>query len=78
MSLHRMAAFSLSLSLVAAFASATATAAPTEKKPSEIEASKTSEWTERDYKAARDRDDARQKLWDKKMKALTGSICTGC
>jgi hypothetical protein len=36
------------------------------------------ERTDGDYKAARDRDDARHRLWDKKMKALTGSVCTGC
>jgi hypothetical protein len=36
------------------------------------------EWTEADYKAVRDRDDARHRAWDRKMKALTGSICTGC
>jgi hypothetical protein len=34
--------------------------------------------SEAEYKAARDRDEARQKEWDRKMKALTSSICTGC
>ena len=29
-------------------------------------------------KAARERDDARQELWDRKMKALTKGICKGC
>ena len=36
------------------------------------------EWTDADYKALRDRDEARHREWDRKMKALTGSICTGC
>ena len=38
----------------------------------------TSERSDTDYKAARERDDARHRLWDRKMKALTGSVCTGC
>ena len=29
-------------------------------------------------KAVREQEDARQRLWDRKVKALTGSICTGC
>lgn len=29
-------------------------------------------------KAVRERDAARQLQWDKKMRALSGSICTGC
>jgi hypothetical protein len=28
--------------------------------------------------AAQKRNDAQQKAWDQKMKALTGTICTGC
>jgi hypothetical protein len=36
------------------------------------------EWSESERKALRDRDEARQRLWDQKMKSLTGSICTGC
>ena len=28
--------------------------------------------------AAQQRSDAQQKAWDQKMKALTGTICTGC
>jgi hypothetical protein len=28
--------------------------------------------------AAQQRNDARQKAWDQKMKALTGTVCTGC
>jgi hypothetical protein len=36
------------------------------------------EWTASDYKAVRDRDEARQRDWDRKMKAVAGSICTGC
>jgi hypothetical protein len=34
--------------------------------------------SESERKALRDRDEARQRLWDEKMKSLTGSICTGC
>ena len=29
-------------------------------------------------KAARDRMDAQQAAWDKKMKAVSGTICVGC
>ena len=29
-------------------------------------------------KTVRERDAARQRQWDKKMRALSGSICTGC
>jgi hypothetical protein len=47
---------------------ATSTAAPAPK----------GEWTASDYKAVRDRDEARQREWDRKMKAVAGSICTGC
>lgn len=39
---------------------------------------KAAEWTEADYKAVRARDEARQQLWDSRMKALTKGICTGC
>ncbi len=55
-------------------------AAPAVQKSSEkAEASaKAAELTEADYKAQRERDEARQRMWDRKMKALTGSICTGC
>jgi hypothetical protein len=52
-----------------------------DKKPPAAEASaraSAAEWTEADYKALRDRDEARHRAWDRKMKALTGSICTGC
>jgi hypothetical protein len=34
--------------------------------------------TDFDYQAVRDRDEARQKAWDRKMKQLTRSICTEC
>ncbi len=51
---------------------------PTDRKLDSAKSQKAAEWTESDYKAVRDRDEARQRLWDKKMKALTGSICTGC
>lgn len=34
--------------------------------------------TERDAEAVRKRDQERQALWDRKMKALTESVCTGC
>jgi hypothetical protein len=36
------------------------------------------EWSAADYKDVRDRDEARQRAWDAKMKAVAGSICTGC
>jgi hypothetical protein len=29
-------------------------------------------------KAAQQRNDAQQNAWDRKMKAITGTICTGC
>jgi hypothetical protein len=29
-------------------------------------------------KAVREQEEARQRLWDRKVKALTGSVCTGC
>jgi hypothetical protein len=56
-------------------------AAPVEREPlaaSTVAPEKKGEWTDADYKSARERDDVRQKTWDRKMKALTGSICTGC
>jgi hypothetical protein len=34
--------------------------------------------TEEMANAAQQRNDAQQKAWDRKMKALTGTICTGC
>jgi hypothetical protein len=39
---------------------------------------KRAELTETDYNALREKDEARQRMWDRKMKALTRSICTGC
>jgi hypothetical protein len=44
----------------------------------EAPAKETELTAEADYKAQRERDEARQRMWDRKMKALTGSICTGC
>lgn len=73
------------LPVLAALALAPAQAAPTAQKPAKKEAAekaaapaKDADWTEADYKAARERDEARERLWDRRMKALTGSICTGC
>jgi hypothetical protein len=34
--------------------------------------------TEAVANAAQQRSDAQQKAWDRKMKALTGTVCTGC
>jgi hypothetical protein len=56
-------------------------AAPAVQKSSEkaeAPAKETELTAEADYKAQRERDEARQRMWDRKMKALTGSICTGC
>jgi hypothetical protein len=69
------------LALFAAFGMVPVQAAPVQREPvtaPTIAPEKKVEWTEADYKSARDRDDERQKTWDRKMKALTGSICTGC
>ena len=43
--------------------------ASAEKKVSETEAM---------ANAAQQRSDAQQKAWDRTMKALTGTVCTGC
>jgi hypothetical protein len=73
------------LAVLAFLAAVPAQAAPGAQKPvaargpeKQIQPGKDAEWTEADYKAVRERDEARQRLWDRKMKALTESICTGC
>jgi hypothetical protein len=68
------------LALVASLAVGAAQAAPAEQTPRQtaVAPEKTGDWTEADYKAVRDRDEARQRAWDRKMKALTESICKGC
>jgi hypothetical protein len=49
-----------------------------EVAPAATDTAKKGEWTAADYKAVRDRDEARQRAWDQKMKAVAGSICSGC
>jgi hypothetical protein len=69
------------LTLLVALGCGSVQAAPVDQKPTgttEVAPEKKSDWTAADYKASRDRDDERQKTWDRKMKALTGSICSGC
>jgi hypothetical protein len=68
------------LSVFAALALVPAVAAPAAQKPAEkaVSPEKNAEWTEAESKAARDRQEAREREWDRRMKALTGSICTGC
>ncbi len=72
------------LTILAAFALTPAQSAPngqTEgaKAPeTRIESNKKAEWIANDYKTARERDEARQLLWDKRMKAVTKDVCTGC
>jgi hypothetical protein len=71
----------LGLGLAAAPALSASAQAPkraVDQKASESPPGKEKAWTEKDYKAVRDRDEARQELWDRKMKELTRSICTGC
>jgi hypothetical protein len=69
--------------LAASAATVSAQGAPTPKAAPGAASSTTApapkgEWTASDYKAVRDRDEARQREWDRKMKAVAGSICTGC
>jgi hypothetical protein len=69
------------LALFVALGMVPAQAAPAQREPAAaptVAPEKKAEWSEADYKTARERDDERQKTWDRKMKALTGSICTGC
>jgi hypothetical protein len=81
MTLRLLAATCITLTL----AGTSALAAPTSQKATAPPASETRpsagpqpEWTEADSKALREREEARQRTWDRKMKELTGSICTGC
>lgn len=54
-------------------------AANAQKSPGKATApAKDTAWSEADYKAARERDEARYRLSEKRMRALTGSICNGC
>jgi hypothetical protein len=71
------------LALIASAPIATAQAASPAKTlpeaaPPASETAKKGDWTAADYKAVRDRDEARQRAWDQKMKAVAGSICSGC
>ena len=69
------------LALLAALTLTPAQSAPADRgepKAGELAEAGRSLWTERDSEAVRKRDLARQELWDRKMKALTGSVCTGC
>ena len=71
------------MGLAALAATVSAQAAPTAKAAPEAASATAApapkgEWTASDYKAVRDRDEARQRDWDRKMKAVAGSICTGC
>jgi hypothetical protein len=73
----------LGLALAASAAIVSAQAAPAPKAAAEAAGATAApapkgEWTASDYKAVRDRDEARQRDWDRKMKAVAGSICTGC
>lgn len=51
---------------------------PTKAPDSRSEPKVERDWTAADYKAVRDRDEARQRAWDQKMKDATRSICIGC
>ena len=51
---------------------------PTKAPEAKSEPKVQREWTAADYKAVRDRDEARQRAWDQKMKDATRSICIGC
>lgn len=71
------------LILLAALSWTPAQSAPGEQRKAEQTSPKDrepgkSEAMESGSKAARERDDARQRLWDRKMKALAGSVCSGC
>jgi hypothetical protein len=63
--------------IASAHAASPAKALP-EAAPAASDTVKKGEWTAADYKAVRDRDEARQRAWDQKMKAVAGSICSGC
>ncbi len=65
----------LSVTLAHPASAAQAAGAPSAKK---AEPSKNADQGSGSNKAARERDDARQELWDRKMKALTKGICKGC
>jgi hypothetical protein len=66
----------LAVAMLAGFAGP-AMAQPAAQRDAQGERSRT-EWSESDAKAARERDEARQRTWDKKMRDLSKSICTGC
>ena len=66
----------LMASILTASAQAGSVAANVPEKRSETKVER--DWTASDYKAVRDRDEARQRAWDKKMKDATRSICIGC
>lgn len=71
------------LAMTAALAVAPAQSAPAAVPPAHPKAEGTgrpdvSPSREAEFKAVRERDVARQLQWDRKMKALSGSICTGC
>jgi hypothetical protein len=66
----------LMASMVAA--SAQASPVPTKAPDGRSEPKVERDWTAADYKAVRDRDEARQRAWDQKMKDATRSICIGC
>jgi hypothetical protein len=59
-------------------ASAQAGSVPTKTPESRSDTKVERDWTAADYKAVRDRDEARQRAWDRKMKDATRSICIGC
>ena len=61
-----------------AAASAQAGPVPTKAPDARSEPKVERDWTAADYKAVRDRDEARQRAWDQKMKDATRSICIGC
>lgn len=65
----------LSMTLVHPASAAQAAGAPPVKQG---EPSKNDAQGSGSNKAARERDDARQELWDRRMKALTKGICKGC
>ena len=72
-----------SLAIAAGFCGTPALAAPGAKPALEQTQGKQttappSERSNGDLNVARQRDDARHREWDRKMKALAGSVCTGC
>jgi hypothetical protein len=77
----RLTTLLTSLVLVASFLLAPSAAAEQRASPSPASAEKkvfSAEEAKALGEAAQRRDEARQQVWDRKMKAMSKSICTGC